>query len=423
MEETGGSGMTSDPKIIALDDRRPVADLYARWSGADEEARQTDLLPGAEPIWIEAGEWSEKDIPVRPWIARGYLMRGAVTVVSGPGSAGKSSLMIGWCVALALGLDWHGFRPGKPHTVLTYNVEDDAHEQRRRLSATLRQFDRQPRDLGTRVVRIGPSATGTLLRRDPITGRLTFTKAMTALEEQIEQRKPDVVILDPMVELHDAEENDNMALRAVMAKFRAIAAQHNIAVVILHHSRKGASASPGDPDTLRGASSIVGAARIVLTVMVMQEADAKALGVTETRRSSYFRVDGAKSNYAPLHEAEWFERIAYELDNGEETAAAVPWRPVNPLSGISIPDINVALDRIAAGPRAGTLFAASRRGRSSERWSGNVLVDAFGLDDAQAGAMLSAWFKSGLLSETTYRDKTEGKDRLGVVVNDLKRPT
>ena len=30
---------------------------------------------------------------------------------------------------------------------------------------------------------------------------------------------PDVLILDPLVELHDAEENDNTALRAVMAKF------------------------------------------------------------------------------------------------------------------------------------------------------------------------------------------------------------
>ena len=52
-----------------------------------------------------------------------------------------------------------------------------------------------------------------------------------------------------------SEENDNTALRAVIAKFRELAVKHNIAVVILHHTRKGGSASPGDPDIARGASA------------------------------------------------------------------------------------------------------------------------------------------------------------------------
>ena len=35
-----------------------------------------------------------------------------------------------------------------------------------------------------------------------------------------------------------------------------------------------------------------------------------------------FRADGA-----PLRQAEWFEKVAYQLDNGEAVAAAVPWTP------------------------------------------------------------------------------------------------
>ena len=78
-----------------------------------------------------------------------------------------------------------------------YNVEDDREEQQRRMSATLRQFDRNPRDLAGNVVRIGPNGAGTLLRRDPISGRLGFTAAMRAMEDLIREQRPDVLVLDP----------------------------------------------------------------------------------------------------------------------------------------------------------------------------------------------------------------------------------
>jgi len=280
-----------------------------------------------QAIAVDDSDWEEAAIPVRAWLAKGYLLRGAVTVVSGPGSAGKSSLMVSWCIAMALAAEFAGFKPVGSLKVLTYNVEDDAIEQRRRMSAALRHFGATPSQLQKRVVRLTPAGVGTLLRRDPITGRLTFTEAMTAIEREIEERMPDVLILDPLVELHDAEENDNTAIRAVMAKFRSLAAQYNIAVVLLHHSRKGSSATPGDPDTLRGASAIVGAARVVLTLSVMTSEEAGAFGLPEAHRFHYVRLDGAKSNYAPLHEAEWFERVAYDLDNGETVAACIPWEP------------------------------------------------------------------------------------------------
>jgi AAA domain len=150
---------------------------------------------------------------------------------------------------------------------------------------------------------------------------------MEELQRRIEKFRPDVLILDPLVEMHGAEENDNGALRMVVAQFRAMAVKYNMAVILLHHTRKGASASPGDPDTSRGASSIVGAARVVLTVTTMGEDDAKAFGVPPDARRHYFRLDSAKSNYSPLDAEEWFEKVGYGLENGEQVAAAVPWTP------------------------------------------------------------------------------------------------
>ena len=64
----------------------------------------------ASSTWFADGDWSEADIPARSWIAPGYLLRGTVTLVVGPGGVSKSTLMIAYAVALALEVGLHGQR-------------------------------------------------------------------------------------------------------------------------------------------------------------------------------------------------------------------------------------------------------------------------------------------------------------------------
>ncbi len=303
------------------------------------------------PIWIDGGDWCESKIPERPWIAPSFLLRGSITMLSGAASASKSTLAVAWAISLALHRPFSGFRPVGPMRVAVYNCEDDQDEQRRRFSAALRQFGAEPASLAGRVVRLGPNNVGTLLEPDP-DGRLIFTPAMTRLEQTIEDFRPDVLILDPLVELHGMEENDNTALRSVMARFRSLAQQYQMAVVLVHHARKGAAlAAPGDPDTLRGASAIVGAARVVLTVAGMTEDEAVAFGLPADARRNFFRVDGAKSNYSSLTEADWFERQVIRLDNGDYVAAPLPWTPPN--DRVSLEQRNAIKAGIEAGSPLG----------------------------------------------------------------------
>jgi hypothetical protein len=108
-----------------------------------------------------------------------------------------------------------------------------------------------------------------------------------------------------------------------------LAVKHNIAVCILHHTRKGGASSPGDLDTARGASAIAGAVRVALTLCGMSEGDASNLGlpIDAHARSHYVRLDDAKQNYAAVLDAEWFEKVVHPLDNGELVPAAEPWTP------------------------------------------------------------------------------------------------
>ncbi len=314
-------------------------------------------------LWVESDGWSEGEIPQRPWVARGYLLRGAVTVLSGASSVSKSTLAIAWAVSLALHQPLHRFAPASACRVMILNAEDDAAEQRRRFSAVLRQFGAAPSALAGKVMRVGPHGVGTLLAGGTAGRDMASTGAMVELQRLVAEFRPDVLILDPLVELHTAEENDNGALRGVMAQFRTMAVEHGMAVAIVHHARKGAAQStPGDTDTLRGASSIVGAARVVVTVAGMTEAEAQGFGLSADQRRSFFRVDSGKSNYSPVHEAEWFERVEYELDNGDLVAAPVAWQPaqdvITPEKRADI-EADIALGS-ATGPWAPRLSNDSR---------------------------------------------------------------
>jgi AAA domain len=235
--------------------------------------------------------------------------------------------MLAWAAAVALGREHGKFRQLAAVEVIVYNVEDERIEQRRRLSAVLRQFEAMPRDVRGKLIRTGPAGIGTLFARQ-VDGSLAATRAMERLRELIRERRPGLLIADPLAELHGVEENDNTALRAVIAEFRALAVEFNMAIILVHHTRKGAVA-PGDPDAARGASSTIGAARIVLTLVTMSEEDADSFGLPKSRqaRSQYVRLEDAKQNYAAIGDAGWYEKALCTLENGEVVAAALPWTP------------------------------------------------------------------------------------------------
>lgn len=364
-------------------------------------------------IWAQSGAWDEQAIPQRAWLARGYLLRGSVSVLAGVGSAGKSSLCVAQAVALALGARYGRFIPadlpdgemlGAPRRkVLLYNVEDDDDEQRRRLSAALRQFGASPADIAGHVIRCGPASIGTLLEREAFSGAVGYTEAWHALERLLVQEKPDLVVLDPLVELHTAEENDNTALRSVIAHLRGIAQRHGCAVMLVHHTRKGAEA--GDMEGIRGAGSIVGAARVALTCAPMSAADADSLGIPSDLRRRFFRVDNAKANYSPCGEAAWHELAEYELDNGDYVAAAVPWSPKEGAGTGSAGVAPEALALLEADVARGTEHGPySPRLDVQELRSVASLMARLGIDKPAAQRTALRWLMGRGFTVHQYRD-------------------
>lgn len=330
--------------------------------------RRGNGRPGGSALWIDDAAWVEAEIPRRPWVAPGFALRGAVTIIVGPPSAMKSSLMLAWACAYALGREHGRFRPVAAGNTVIFNVEDDQDEQHRRLSAVLRQFVAAPEDIAKRVIVTGPTGVGRLFESGD-GGGLRPTAAMLELRKLLAERRPAMLIADPLVELHGAEENDNTGLRAVIAEFRALAIEFRLAVILIHHTRKGAVA-PGDADSARGASAIIGAARIVLTLTGMSESDAKLFRLPQDSkiRSRFARLDDAKQNYAGIDDPQWIENALFALDNGEIVPAALPWSSPDLWASIPPSVADAILDQIDVGMSDGRRYSDNNAARQRAAW-------------------------------------------------------
>lgn len=373
--------------IIKLEAPKPQAPAIQASSATTE---------GQKALWDDQGTFSPTDIPKRPWLVQGYLLRGAVTVLSGQGAGGKSSMVVGWTLAAAQGKTFGAFKPENPLTIINYNVEDDKDEQRRRYAAATKAQSADPEAM-RRVVRCGPYNVGTLFARDQHTGQLKTTQAMEELERHCMENQADLLVCDPLAELHDSEENDNTAMRQVVASFRSLAQRLDMAVLILHHDRKGTS-TPGDMDRVRGASSISGAVRVMLTLTTMTTEEAGTFGIQAEERRSYLRIDSAKSNYAPAQEAEWYKLTAIEIENGEVIAAALPWTPPGVFGALSMADCVAILETLQRGfmeEGKRYAFAADPKAKKGVAWE--VITATNKATKEQAKNMLKTWEDEGTL--------------------------
>lgn len=318
-----------------------------------------------------AANFNEVALPPRPWIASRLLLAGACTgLVSDPG-AGKStfSLLLAVCLALGdggpVGLEIHG----GPRTVVLVNNEDDEPELQRRLAAICAEHGIDRDAIQGRVHLHCPADESPFLAvaRDPQTRQLRRTRMFAELSEYMGAVGASVFIADPLVEMHEGDENSNADVGAVMKAFRAVARLHKAAGLIIHHTRKapstGADGLAGDATVARGASAFHGNVRVLVTLFRMTPAEAEAFGVTGDARLRYARLDFGKGSYQPpgMHTS-WFETRSRTLANGDGAPAVrLADLSAHAERAARVLHMQIRGDAMAAGPDGLPLKTAAAR--------------------------------------------------------------
>ena len=311
-------------------DDRPVL-VWREQREARAEAEQAE--PAADGPWQQAMPSKRRLAPL--------LHVGVSGMLAGAPGYGKTHLAARLAVTVAAGGEWVREPAGDDGmqaawmvdaaatgAVLWVCAEDDRQEVSRRLWAACQRnadgsrasqadTDRKAKAVAERVQIIALADTAAegqvLVRsvqyREPATGEQYVVARVQRLFDQVREllERPHngepwrLVMLDPMAELlaTGAEsESDTMreALRAGVHTLR----RHGATVLVLHHTRKGNTASTGagtDPaEMVRGSSAIVGSMRWV--AVLHRPAKAKAGTV---------QLLVAKSNYASKAEPVWLK--------------------------------------------------------------------------------------------------------------------
>lgn len=281
-----------------------------------EEGEGENSGAGAEPFRLS--DVVSDEIAPRDWIVPRLALRGAVTVLAGAGAVAKSTFALGVAVSLAADRDVLGLGVTKRARAYVLNNEDPPDELQRRGHAICQEHGIPPADLdGWLALRSGYGRTVRLIDAH---GRLT--------EEGIRLERDlagfDVAILDPFVSLHRvAAENGTAEMDAVMDGLKRIAARAGVALIVLHHVRKSNGGDPSDVENIRGASSILNAARIGAVLHHLPERQAQSLGLSKETAASVRVLTYGKENLSPANrEGQLFELVGARLPNGD--AVGVP---------------------------------------------------------------------------------------------------
>jgi RecA/RadA recombinase len=311
-------------------DERAVLDALAALFGEPPEGvvEEIEQVHGHVPRPLYAYE-------PRRWLLGNILIRQYVTVLAGSGGGGKTSLAIGWALSLASGKPVMGERVGKPRRVLIWS-EDPPEELSKRVDAAMQVHGLTRADIEDRLIVVSIDELKITIARFSQELREVIAVDVAVLKQIIAVNRLDVVILDPIAELHELEENDNVQMSKLMGMVRSVAREAKAAILLLHHASK-ASVEAGRKSAAtatRGAGAIVNSARVSMVLNEMTAKDAEAFGIPADERALYGELTRPKANMGPRTFGGDFIKVELvpfgngDADNDEDVVAvSTVWKP------------------------------------------------------------------------------------------------
>jgi hypothetical protein len=253
---------------------------------------------------------------------------------------GKSTWTINLALSKASGKNITGFDARGKGVVAIHNQEDEMDELNRRLEAAMMQHGIEKHELkenGKSRLLLGSGEQKMFKIAKKNQNGILAPADMQSFTERLIEAQVDMLVVDPFSETYEGDENSNQDVLQVGMMYRSMAQAANCGLLLCHHSKKPQGSSSegfaGEMNSSRGASSLLGVARVVLTLDSMSDKDGKLYGIKNEERYKYIRLDNAKANLSlSRSEALWYEKhsqkigFAFGETEGEEigTLATIP---------------------------------------------------------------------------------------------------
>lgn len=163
-----------------------------------------------------------------PYIVGDVLAENTISIITGLPESRKSWLLLDLGVALASGTSWLNKFPAKQKRVMIIDQERPRIEMQRRLKALIT----------ARGLTID-SLEGRLIPYAGTTTRLNRDDSFDALKRRIEDKKPDVLLIDSLKTFQSEDITNNQAMQHFMERVKELRTQYSLTIVFLHHENKG----------------------------------------------------------------------------------------------------------------------------------------------------------------------------------------
>lgn len=249
------------------------------------------MVAAAEPALpyatLGAGELQRTVAPLS-WLVEGLFLDAGAGILGGAPKSCKSFFALELCVAVASGTPCAGrFRVLSKGPVVLLCAEDPTAVVTSRLASLARSRSLLLADLPLQII-VEPQ-----VRLPEGLGRLSATLA---------RFQPRLLLLDPLIRLHRADENSASEMSVILDGLRGLARSSKTAVLLVHHARKAAAGNAGAG--LRGSSDLHAFGDTNLYLRRLTQGSALELRIEHR----------AAAAPEPL-------RLQLEVDQGEEPAA------------------------------------------------------------------------------------------------------
>ena len=211
-----------------------LKEIQSQEDPLDELKRDSAEAPEQGPLGLQpfsASEWENMNYDgIDQYWGDAFIFEKSRVLLLGKPKIGKSNWLGAFAAGATTGTDFMDVPFSRPLKLMWFQAEIIAEFLKRRIETYYKRFatDDDLRRLGHSNLIISGRLRKNLMKDQDI----------QAFSDEIAFHKPDIVMIDPIINFFDGEENSNTEIRKLMDRIDMLMDINNVAVILAHHTGK-----------------------------------------------------------------------------------------------------------------------------------------------------------------------------------------